>query len=99
MAFITLKLLATWFHNLIILWLFYFFGWYQKMVTVVDWDYYRDRTTFFLFATYAVAMFIYYLLKIEILNIERKTKEEHLKAKKELRKYIENKKKKNDEKI
>lgn len=99
MALVTLKSLATWFHNLIILWLFYFFGEYQKMITGLDWDYYRSRTTFFLFAVYAILMFIYYLLKIEILNIEKKTKNENLKAKIEIRKYIENKNKKKDEKI
>ena len=64
------------------------------MVTVVDYEYYKSRALFFLFSFYLFIVIYLNLFKIYEKHIDLKIKKERLRAKEEIRKYLENKNKK-----
>ena len=64
------------------------------MVNVPDYEYYKSRGLFFLFGFYFFVTIILNVQKILEKNKDLKIKEETLKAKAEIRKYLENKNKK-----
>jgi len=94
MAFISIKALAGWFHSLIFLSLVYFTD-FQKMVTVTDFEHLKARGIFILFSFYFLSTVVLHIFKIISARLDIKIKNETLKAKEEIRKYIENKNKKN----
>ena len=90
MAWLSIRTLAEWFHNVLILTWFWLLD-FQRMVTVPDYDYYKSRGMFFLFGTYVFFTIAHKLMQMDLMNIERKTKLEKLKAQRALRRYIESK--------
>lgn len=93
MAILSLKTLGLWFHNLFIVILLYFIN-LQRMVTVVDYEYYKSRALFFLFSFYLFIVIYMNLFKIYEKHIDIKIKKQTLRAKKEIADYISNKNKK-----
>ena len=94
MAFLSIKALGLWINNAILLILFYFLD-FQKMVYVKDFEYLKARGIFMLFSVYFLSTVVLHIYKIYNARLDARIKEETLKAKKEIRKYIENKNKKN----
>lgn len=64
------------------------------MVNVPDYEYYKNIGLFIIFSIYFLTIIFINLSKILERKIDLKIKEETLKAKKEIRKYLENKNKK-----
>lgn len=93
MVVISFKALGYWFHNSIVIILFYFMN-FQKMVTVPDFEYFKSIGVFVLFFFYFLTTIIFHVFKILEKKVDLKTKIEILKAKEEIRKYIENKNRK-----
>lgn len=94
MGAFSIKALGVWFHNSILLILFYFLD-FQKMVYVRDFEYYKAKGIFMLFSVYFLSTVVLHIYKIYNARLDARIKEETLKAKEEIRKYIENKNKKN----
>jgi len=89
----SIKALGAWFHNSILLILFYFLD-FQKMVYVKDFEYFKAKGIFMLFSVYFLSTIVLHIYKIYNANIDLKIKKETLRAKEEIRKYLENKNKK-----
>jgi len=94
MAFISFKALASWLNSLIALVILYFID-FQKMVTVTDFEHLKARGIFILFSFYFLSTVVLHIFKIISSRLDIKIKKETLKAKEEIRKYIENKNNKN----
>lgn len=92
MAFISFKALGLWIHNSILLILFYFVD-FQKLAEKPDYEELKNRGIFILFSFYFLSTILMHVLKIHEKRIEIKIKKETLRAKEEIRKYIENKNK------
>jgi len=94
MAFISIKALAGWFHSLIFLSLVYFTD-FQEIVSEPNYEELKNKGIFMLFSVYFLSTILLHVYKISIMRTDLKIKKETLKAKEEIRKYIENKNKKN----
>ena len=92
MAIFSIKALSAWIHNFILMFLLYAVD-FQKMVTVPDFEYLRNKGVFMLFCTYFLSTVVLHIFKIISARLDIKIKNETLKAKEEIRKYIENKNK------
>jgi len=72
-----------------------YFADFQKMIWVKDFDHLRAKGIFILFSFYFLSTVVLHIFKIISARLDIKIKNETLKAKEEIRKYIENKNKKN----
>ncbi len=93
MAIFPIKALGAWIHNFILMFLLYAMD-FQKMVTVPDFEHLKSRGIFILFSFYFLSTVVLHIFKIISARLDVKIKNETLKAKEEIRKYIENKNKK-----
>jgi len=94
MAFISFKALGLWIHNTILIILLYFVE-FQKILSEPDYEEMKNKGIFMLFSVYFLSTILLHIYKISIMHTDLKIKKETLKAKEEIRKYIENKNKKN----
>lgn len=93
MAEFSFKAIAIWLHNSTLIMLFYFID-FQKLAEKPDYEELKNRGIFILFSFYFLSTILMHVLKIHEKRIDIKIKKETLKAKEEIRKYIENKNKK-----
>lgn len=89
----SIKALGAWFHNSILLILFYFVD-FQNLIHKPDYEEMKSRGVFMLFSLYFLSSILFQVYKIHEKHIDLKIKKETLKAKEEIRKYLENKNKK-----
>lgn len=95
MALISLKAIGAWFQNALLIILLYFAD-FQKMVTVPDFEHLKNKGIFMLFSFYFLSTIVLHIFKMISARLDIKIKNETLKAKEEIRKYIENKNKQKD---
>lgn len=93
MAIFSFKAFGLWLHNSILIILLYFVD-FQKITEKPDFEELKNRGIFILFSFYFLSTILLHVLKIYEKRIDLKIKIEILKAKEEIRKYIENKNKK-----
>lgn len=93
MGAFSIKALGAWFHNSILLILFYFVD-FQKLIQQPDYEEMKNRGVFMLFSFYFLSTVLLHIYKIHEKHVDLKIKKETLKAKEEIRKYLENKNKK-----
>jgi hypothetical protein len=94
MAFILFKALGLWIHNTILIILLYFVD-FQKIVAEPNYEQLKNKGIFMLFSFYFLSTILLHIFKMIEKSTDIKIKKETLKAKEEIRKYIENKNKKN----
>ena len=94
MAFFGFKTLVYWMHNVFFLGIFWMLEMHQRMITHIDYDYYKSIALFVFFGFYAVVSIISLVLKTKKDRDIRDYHSERKKAQVALRKYIEERTKK-----